>query len=61
MHSYGFDGSAEPNLFHYTGEGLVGDQQFTHGNRAIRDHRQQGRALRVFRGNADGHLSANSR
>jgi hypothetical protein len=48
-HSYGFDGWAAPDLLHYTGEGRTGDQRFVDGNRAIRDHRQQRRALRVFR------------
>src|SRR5205809_6876158 len=37
-------------VFHFTGEGQVGDQVLTHGNRAILDHRRHGRALRVFRG-----------
>lgn len=48
-HSYGFDGWAGATLLHYTGEGPSGDQRFVDGNRAILEHRQQGRALRVFR------------
>lgn len=37
-------------VFHFTGEGQVGDQLMKHGNRAILDHRKRGRALRVFDG-----------
>lgn len=50
-HKYGylFDGWHE-GVFHYTGEGQVGDQLMRGGNRAIRDHEQDGRALRVFKG-----------
>ena len=51
-HGYIYDGwdPATPGLFHYTGEGQQGDQQMRSGNRAIRDHAEEGRALRVFRG-----------
>jgi hypothetical protein len=38
----------------YTGEGQRGDQRMTRGNAAIRDHVQDGRALRVFRGAGSG-------
>jgi hypothetical protein len=48
-YGYVFDGWRE-NIFHYTGEGQVGDQLMRSGNRAIRDHEQDGRALRVFKG-----------
>lgn len=54
---YAFDGwNAGRELFYYTGEGGIGDQQFTGGNSAIRDHEAQGRALRLFVavGNAEG-------
>ncbi len=44
------DGWADDGTFHYTGEGQRGDQQFRQGNRAIRDHQPEGRALRVFKG-----------
>ena len=40
----------EGDTFLYTGEGQRGDQQMTGGNRAIREHANQGRALRVFQG-----------
>ncbi|WP_153461647.1 EVE domain-containing protein [Streptomyces kaniharaensis] len=36
--------------FRYTGEGQIGDQVFTKGNKAIRDHLQDGRCLRLFIG-----------
>jgi hypothetical protein len=46
---YSYDGWADDGrLFLYTGEGREGDQQMSHGNRAILEHRQQGRALRLF-------------
>lgn len=37
-------------VFHFTGDGQVGDQEIKFGNRAIRDHKKDGRALRVFEG-----------
>lgn len=46
-HGYNFDGSAD-GAFYYTGEGQVGDQRMTNGNRAIREHAIDGRTLRVF-------------
>ncbi len=46
---YYYDGwSAERSAFFYTGEGSKGDQVFKGGNSAIRDHRSQSRALRLF-------------
>lgn len=36
--------------FRYTGEGQVGNQVFTRGNKAIRDHLREGRHLRLFIG-----------
>ena len=48
---YGYDdGWRDDGTFHYAGEGQVGDQKFTKGNRAVLDHRQNGRALRLFEG-----------
>jgi len=40
----------EAGVFHFTGDGQVGDQELRWGNRAIINHRKDGRALRVFRG-----------
>jgi hypothetical protein len=37
-YGYIYDGRGDDGYFHYTGEGQVGDQQMTQGNRAIRDH-----------------------
>lgn len=45
---YNFDGWHPDGTFHYTGEGQVGDQLMREGNRAIRDHLDRGRALRLF-------------
>lgn len=51
-HGYIYDGwdVADPSLFHYTGEGQVGDQVMAGGNKAILDHLAKGRSLRVFKG-----------
>ena len=48
QHGY-FDGWAPDGRFHYTGEGQRGDQQLIQGNRTVLEHREQGRALRLFR------------
>jgi hypothetical protein len=54
-YGYNFDGwSDRDQVFLYTGEGRQGDQRMTGGNRAILEHRTQGRALRLFV--ADGHV-----
>jgi hypothetical protein len=45
---YIYDGQADDGFFHYTGEGQVGDQQMTQGNRAIRDHEVEDRELHLF-------------
>lgn len=37
-------------VFLYVGEGKQGDQEMKRGNKAIRDHQKDGRALRLFRG-----------
>src|SRR5713226_2563506 len=49
--AYGYDYDKwVKGVFHFTGEGQVGDQVLKWGNRAILDHRKDGRALRVFKG-----------
>jgi hypothetical protein len=49
QYGYIYDGrSAKDGFFHYTGEGQVGDQQMTQGNRAIRDHEEEDRELHLF-------------
>jgi hypothetical protein len=37
-YGYVYDGWGDDGFLHYTGEGQVGDQQMTQGNRAVRDH-----------------------
>jgi 5-methylcytosine-specific restriction protein A len=47
---YGYrDDFDSADVFSYTGEGQVGDMEFKAGNRAIRDHAANGRALYLFR------------
>ncbi|ORW06258.1 hypothetical protein AWC13_00070 [Mycobacterium kubicae] len=46
---YDFDGwDANRELFFYTGEGANGDQRLVSGNKAIVDHKEQNRALRLL-------------
>jgi 5-methylcytosine-specific restriction enzyme A len=46
---YGYqDGWDENGVFHYTGEGQVGDMEFVRGNRAVRDHAKDGKDLHLF-------------
>jgi hypothetical protein len=48
---YGYiDTWRDDGCFHYTGEGQRGDQQMKSGNKAILQHEQDGRALRLFTG-----------
>jgi len=42
------DGWTDEGVFAYTGEGQEGDMTFTAGNKAIRDHRQNGKDLFLF-------------
>jgi len=47
---YGYkDHFDRSGVFHYTGEGQLGDMTMTKGNLAIARHAQDGRALHVFR------------
>ncbi|MBN9224135.1 MAG: hypothetical protein ABS63_03575 [Microbacterium sp. SCN 70-27] len=48
---YGYDlheGLQADGSFAYTGEGQSGDQEFTHGNRALLNAADEGRIVRVF-------------
>ena len=46
---YGYeDRWTEDGVFLYTGEGQVGDMEFARGNRAVRDHAEEGRDLHLF-------------
>ncbi|MEV0122062.1 restriction endonuclease [Streptomyces sp. NPDC050703] len=52
---YGYrDGWDADGLFHYTGEGQVGDQRMTKGNKAILNHVADQRELHVFEGVRSG-------
>jgi 5-methylcytosine-specific restriction protein A len=42
------DGWTDDGIFAYTGEGQEGDMTFTSGNKAVRDHRQNGKDLFLF-------------
>lgn len=44
----GYVNEWEGEEYHYTGEGLVGDQSFTSGNAKLRDHVQDGRLVYIF-------------
>ena len=47
---YGYrDDFDSADVFSYTGEGQIGDMEFKVGNRAIRDHANEGQALHLFR------------
>jgi len=48
QHGYIYDGPRDDGFFHYTGEGQRGDQRMAQGNRAIRDHNEEGRELHLF-------------
>jgi 5-methylcytosine-specific restriction enzyme A len=46
---YGYrDGWDDNGVFLYTGEGQVGDMEFTRGNRSIRDHALDGKDIHLF-------------
>lgn len=46
---YGYeDGWDNPNVFSYTGEGQVGDMQFTKGNLALKEHINRGKRVFLF-------------
>jgi hypothetical protein len=48
-HKHGYyDGMDGDGLLHYFGEGQTGDQRFVQGNKAILDHREEGRSLEGF-------------
>lgn len=49
QHGY-YDNWQADGCLHYTGEGQRGDQEMKAGNGAIFRHKEDGRALRVFRG-----------
>lgn len=47
--THGHDGwASDGSAYFVTGEGRRGDQSWTHGNAALRNHVEQGRAVRLF-------------
>lgn len=48
------DGWDNQNIFTYTGEGQIGDMQFTRGNLALRDHLKNGKRVFLFESEAKG-------
>lgn len=46
-HGY-YDGLGEDGMFHYVGEGQLGDQRLVQGNKAILNHAVDGRSLEGF-------------
>lgn len=56
-HQHGYqDGWDNPNVFSYTGEGQIGDMQFTRGNLALRDHLQNGKRVFLFESVSKGYV-----
>lgn len=56
-HQHGYqDGWDNPNVFSYTGEGQVGDMQFTRGNLALRDHKVNGKRVFLFEAVSKGYV-----
>lgn len=45
---YGYEDRFQEGVFLYTGEGQVGDMTMDRGNRAIRDHAQNGKTIHIF-------------
>ena len=45
---YGYEDGWQEQVFKYTGEGQKGDMTFRAGNKAIRDHRENGKDLLLF-------------
>lgn len=52
-HGY-YDYWDENGIFHYFGAGQKGDMEFVRGNRALRDHKNDGKQLLVFQELGDG-------
>lgn len=51
---YGYKDHWKGDSFYYTGEGQIGDMQFTKGNLAIRDHMQTDKSIYLFEGLSKG-------
>lgn len=50
------DGWDNPNVFSYSGEGQSGDMEFTRGNLALRDHKQNGKRVFLFESVSKGYV-----
>jgi len=60
-HQHGYqDGWDNPKVFSYTGEGQLGDMQFTKGNLALRDHLQNGKRVFLFESERGGRVKYKS-
>jgi len=60
-HQHGYqDGWDNPKVFSYTGEGQLGDMQFTKGNLALRDHLQNGKRVFLFESERGGSVTYKS-
>ena len=56
-HQHGYEDRWDnPNVFSYTGEGQVGDMEFTRGNLALRDHKLNGKRVFLFESVSKGYV-----
>lgn len=56
-HQHGYeDGWDNPKVFSYTGEGQAGDMEFTRGNLALHDHKQNGKRVFLFESASKGYV-----
>ncbi len=53
---FGYQDGWQDGVFLYTGEGQSGDMQFRMGNKAIRDHAKDGKALHLFEQEKKGYV-----
>jgi 5-methylcytosine-specific restriction protein A len=53
---FGYQDSWQNGVFLYTGEGQSGDMQFRVGNKVIRDHSKDGKALHLFKQEKKGYV-----
>ena len=53
---FGYEDSWQDGVFLYTGEGQSGDMQIRAGNKAIRDHSKDGKALHLFEQEKKGYV-----
>jgi 5-methylcytosine-specific restriction protein A len=54
--NFGYEDSWQDGMFLYSGEGQSGDMQFRMGNKAIRDHVKDGKALYLFEQETKGYV-----